>query len=186
MAHLIVGLAIVASSWASQATAQESASLDWRVAVEAGLTLSEAPYGAVTLAAEQEAVAGLSLGLRATGAGKLFDISYGLLSNDLPDPETGVPVVFYPYPDEWAALETTASVKAQSGAMVIRAQVGAGATSWRQRERATEIGPMMTGAVGLDLYPIRAVGLGVQAEGALRGGFPYSYTRISLGLRVRV
>ena len=63
---------------------------DWRLAAEAGVTLSETPYGGVLITAECETVARLSLGLRATGAAKLFDASYGIIPGPLRDPEGGV------------------------------------------------------------------------------------------------
>ena len=90
MNRCVLGLAALANLWVARTTNQISTAPDWRLAAEAGVTLSETPYGGVLITAECEAVAGLSLGLQATGAGKLFDASYGIIPGPLRDPEGGV------------------------------------------------------------------------------------------------
>ncbi len=161
-------------SLAAGASAQPSPG--WRVVLDAGLAAggdgagSMLPYATAALSAERTGWRGLLVGARLSGGGSpLADVDC-FEAIRCPD---GV--------DGWGAAEATLAAEARSGGLAVRATVGAGLAYVVDREN--RVAPSVRGGVGLDLHPVRAVGLGVWAGAAARAVVPT--VEGGLGLRVR-
>lgn len=160
---------------ASPLGAQEPAASAWRVAAESAVAVAGEgghPYLGGTASVERRGVRGLWFGGRAGGAtGPVFS-DIDCFAATCPRIEDG-----------WAFAEATAAAEAASGGMAIRASVGVGGAYMLDGDRDGLV-PQVSGGVGLDLYPVRAVGFGVRVDGVARARGAGAV--VSTGLRVRL
>ncbi|WP_412062824.1 hypothetical protein [Rubrivirga sp. IMCC45206] len=88
----------------------------------------------------------------------------------------------------WTSAEGTVAAEAVSGGMALHATLGAGGSVMVGANGVTRedrrVVPMLSAGVGLDVYPVRRVGVGVWVDAVARSLAPGA--QVSAGLRVQL
>ena len=179
LAALLLLLASAASAQAPlfpNGTGLQTAAPHWRASVSGGM--SGAVTGIATLGLERTLAGPVSLG----GRGVLY--TSGRFADDGERVEGG-------------AFDVLASVSNRDRIIDLRAFAGVGvsvversSSGFREFRAASTseglFGPHLVAGVGLDLYPLAGIGVGVEARGVAAPLFGTSLSTVAVGLRVRL
>ncbi|WP_412067322.1 hypothetical protein [Rubrivirga sp. IMCC43871] len=170
--RLVVLVLLVAAS--SPAKAQTPPA--WRIGTGVALAAADGfAYAGGTAAIERYASRRLWVGVRAArSVGPLADVDCFDLCPRIEQ--------------RWTSAEGTVSAEAVSGGMALHATVGAGGSVMVGANGLTRedrrVVPMLSAGLGLDVYPVRRVGVGVRVDAVARSLAPGA--QVSAGLRVRL